>query len=350
MNILPKVHIPPFYFFHFLLCIFVFFYSSVIIAQQVDLPREIMEKAHCEEIVGPDGKIYSTFGEGRCPLGSKKNFGQQRYACPPGNVQSDYGCAVKRLDAINDTFDAARGALLAAGKAWAGKMYKEHSERLIKHSEMLVKDNYQSIDANDKFETQKIDEPEIGETQITAIGIPMLSKKVGYYTDCVVPHFDFVKKQVGGWTASTQSNAPLCKLKKYKKYIKEKFYYPTYWNVVSKNDAAPVSYPYRVTKKKNKYNLCQTAMGFNTGCSKGRSEDELSFKIGFVIDNDEPFKHLIYAGQFGEIYKFLIIENGNQTEYFVTDPSKDLEISGSLINIISVNEQFIEYKILKYFD
>ena len=89
----------------------IFLFGDQILSQS----SKIIENAHCEEIIGPDGKIYSTFGEGPCPYGSKKTYGQKIY-CPPGNVHRSYECASRRLDQINNTFDGLREGVVAIGQ------------------------------------------------------------------------------------------------------------------------------------------------------------------------------------------------------------------------------------------
>ena len=77
--------------------------------------------AHCEEVQGPDGKIYNTFGEGYCPPGTKRDT-------------RDY--SQKKLDSINNAFDSVRDAMLAKHKKGLIKDYKDNFE-FIRDTKMI---------------------------------------------------------------------------------------------------------------------------------------------------------------------------------------------------------------------
>ena len=89
------------------------FFSDAAFSQQI--PNSVKNTAHCEESY-IDGKWFHTFGEGRCPHGSKKSYSSRRYNCPSGNVQSSYECANQRLDDIVSAGKAAQDALVAIGQ------------------------------------------------------------------------------------------------------------------------------------------------------------------------------------------------------------------------------------------
>ena len=327
-----------------------FFLSVFLIGDQIlSQSSKIIENAHCEEITGPDGKTYSTFGEGSCPYGSKKTYGQRIY-CPSGNVNLPPECASKRFDAINNIFDNIYDGIIQIGEAWGQKIYKEHTERITKHNEMIVKDSYDSLAKEEKYIKKIISEPKGLDTYIQKVGIPMISKKGGYYADCIIPHFDFEKNIIGGWTHFIFKDQPICKLQKYSKYIKEKIYYPSRWNGSSKNNNPPVSNGYRLSIKENKFSLCHFAFGSAFACARKRNSEELSYKTGFVTDNDIPFAHIVYLGKFGDIFKFNLITNNGESEFNLLSSGSEINFNGAKVEIISLNKAFVEYRIINYFE
>ena len=330
-----------------LLFLGIFLFGDQILSQ----PSGILKNAHCEEITGPDGKIYSTFGEGPCPYGSKKTYGQKIY-CPPGNVHRSYECASRKLDQINNTFDGLREGVVAIGQAIGNKIAREHNERMAKHNEMVVKDSYKSIENEDKYKKFILNEPEGQDIYIQKVGIPLISKKGGYYSDCVVPHFDYEKSFMGMWTYYILKDQPICKLKKYSKYINEKIYYPAYWNgiTVPSNPNPPASSGYKVSERKEKYTICQYSLGMSGLCVRKKSSEDLSHKIGFVTDNDLPYAHIVYLGKFGDIFKFNLISNNEESEFYLANSGKVIDFKGAKLEIISLNENFAEYRIINYFN
>ena len=330
--------------------IFVFISSYVLAQDTNNIEKNYKEIAHCEEVIGLDGKVYNTFGDGPCPPGSKKRYGQKRYSCPPGNNHTSAACANQRLDDINKTFGAAQDALLALGQQWSDKLSKEALERISKHSEMIVDDSYQIITDDEKYKMLTISEPNNLDVIKMPIGQPLLSLKSGYYSDCAIPHFEVEMKKMGGWTMYINKDVPVCKLKKYARYIKENFYYAPYWNQVSSNqNTSPYSMPFKVTKKKDLYSICQTAMGMSAGCGKKKTSEEISFQTGFVTDNDLEFKHLVYIQKFGTILKFNLVTNNNSTEVFINEADKTLMLEDAEIEIIEATDTYIKYKIIKKF-
>jgi hypothetical protein len=316
-----------------------------------EIPQSVKNIAICEEVYTEGIGWTHTFGEGRCPAGSNRSYGQKKYSCSSGNNQSSYECATQRLDNINNAFGAAQDALLVAGKAWADKLTKQSLERIDRHSEMIVKEEYADIVDNQKYRLTTINEPRLNSAYTAEIGDPIIIYKSGYYSDCVIPHFDIAMKKAGGWTSLTVKDAPVCKLVKYERYIKENLYYPTYLNQISKNkNASPVSYPYKVTNKKGLYKMCQTSMGLNVGCAKKKDFEDFSFKTGFVSNSKEPYKYLVYAGIYGEMLKFNLITDKGSQELFFDKSSSFIEINGSKLEVIFVDDKIITYKTLNHFD
>ena len=163
-----------------------------------------------------------------------------------------------------------------------------------------------------KYNQKDLIEPEVGVISASSANQEVLSKRLGFYSDCVIPHFDHAVEKMGGWTMSAEKDSPLCKLK-----AKEKKYYPTYYNQVSSNNYPSTSYPYVIQKKRKGYRICLTAAGMKMGCAKNKKEDDFSYAVGFVSDNTLPSKSLLFRGKYGEILSFIYIEANSSEEIYV---------------------------------
>ena len=332
------------------LILFALLINTNYIFSQDDIQKNYKKIAQCEETI-VDGKLFHTFGEGPCPPGSKKRYGQKRYACPSGNTHNSLECANQRMDDINAAFGAAQDALLALGQQWSDKLSKQALERMSKHNEMIVDNSYTEISDDNKYKEITIVEPNNSEEHEAFVGESLISIKSGYYSDCVIPHFDVEMKKIGGWTMFIKKDIPVCKLIKFKRHIKEKFYYPPYWNQISSDPKiSPYSLPFKITEKKKGFTMCQTAMGMSAGCGKNKTNDEISFKTGYVVDNDLPYKHLVYMEKYGNILKFNFITNDQVKEIFINDTDSELSIGGAIIKILEVTDSSIKYNILESFN
>ena len=168
---------------------------------------------------------------------------------------------------------------------------------------------------------------------------------MGFYSDCVIPHFDHAVEKMGGWTMSAEKDSPLCKLK-----AKEKKYYPTYYNQVSSNNYPSTSYPYVIQKKRKGYRICLTAAGMKMGCAKNKKEDDFTYAVGFVSDNTLPSKSLLFRGKYGEILSFIYIEANSSEEIYVNlSKTKVLNHKNASIEILDSNNEEITFKVLAHF-
>lgn len=311
-----------------LLIVSFIFISTAIVAQKAEIPDSVKKAGTCEETYIGD-KWYHSWGEGRCPPGSNKSY------------SSD---ANKRLDAINDTFDAARGAVSAMGDALQAREAHKSNERIARYK-MRVNESFQGIKDKDKYNQKDLIEPEIGVISASYTNQEVLSKRLGFYSDCVIPHFDSAVEKMGGWTMFVEKDSPLCKLK-----AKEKKYYPTYYNQVSSNNYPPKAYPYLVQKKRNGYRICQTAALMKMGCVKNKKEDDFTYAVGFVSDNTLSSKSLVFRGKYGEILSFIYIEANSSEEIQVNlSRTKVLNHKNASIEILDSNNEEITFKVLAHF-
>ena len=327
-----------------LLMVSFIFFSSGIVAQKTEIPDSVKKAGTCEETyIKEEGKWFHTWGEGRCPPGSKKSY-SSKLNCPPGNVQTSYECANKRLDDINNTFDAARDALSSLGDAMAAREVRKSNERIARYR-MQVNESFQGTKDEDKYNQKELIEPAIGVISSSSANQEVLSKRLGFYSDCVIPHFDNAVKKFGGWTIYTQKDSPLCKLK-----AKDKKYYPTYYNQVSSNNYPSTSYPYVIQKKRKGYRICITAMGMKAGCAKNKKEDDFTYAVGFVSDNTLPSKSLLFKGKYGDILIFIYIEADFSEEVQMNlSQTKILNHKNASIEILDSSNEEITFEVLAHF-
>lgn len=325
-----------------LLIVSFIFISTAIVAQKTEIPDSVKKAGTCAERY-IDGKWFHTWGDGRCPPGTKNSY-SSRLNCPPGNVHTSLECANQRFDDINNTFDAARDALLSMGQALSERELRKSNERIARYR-MRVNESFQGIKDEDKYNQKDLIEPEIGVISASYKNQEVLSKRLGFYSDCVIPHFDNAVEKMGGVTMIVERDSPLCKLK-----AKEKKYYPTYYNQVYSNNNPSFSYPYSIQGKRKGYRICQTAMGMKMGCAKNKKEDDFSYAVGFVSDNTLPSKSILFRGRYGEILSFIYIEaNSSEEIYLNLSQTKVLNHKNASIEILDSNNEEITFKVLAHF-
>ena len=83
--------------------------SSLLVANNANTAEAVCTEVTVKDESGND-RIFSTFGEGRCPPGSKTSFGS--------SSKSDLDRSIDRLNEVNAPFVAANKALITFSKNW----------------------------------------------------------------------------------------------------------------------------------------------------------------------------------------------------------------------------------------
>ena len=306
--------------------------SSFLVANNANTAEAV-----CKEVIVEDGngnqRIFNTFGEGRCPPGSK----------------SDLVRSIERLNEIIAPFDAANKAIIAFSKTWNKQIDAEARKQVASTEIKLI--SYKVPDA-DKYVLRMNFEPRIGEELSRESGESVISGLTGYFSDCVIPHFSFEKNRIGGHLMSIKKDVPACK-----KASKNKIYTPPYLNSYTKSDDTVAVYDYKIKIKRNKYQICHHMMGFCNGSVKNLSEDDFSFVTGFVSNPFLAQKQFIYIGRYTNLISFIYRhKKDNQLTFdfekvdFDLTKSNILEHEGAKIEIISATESEVTFKVLSYFE
>jgi len=312
--------------------------SSFLVASDANTAEAVCVEVTVKDENGND-TIFSTFGEGRCAPGSKTSF----------NSKSDLDRSLDRLNAINAKFEALRQAQMTFSKIWNKKLDADARKQAASTEIKLISYEVPNID---KYVLRMNFEPKIGEEFSLNSGDSVISGSTGYFSDCVIPHFSFEEKRIGGSIHSIKKDVPACK-----KSSKDKNYSPPYLNIIQPYDGTGALYDYRIKIKRNKYQICHHMMGFSQGCVKNLSEDSFSFVTGFVSNPFLSQKQLIYIGRYTNLISFMYrYKEDNQSDFIVDkvdfDFSKSniLEYEEAKIEVINATESELTFKVLSYFE
>jgi len=312
--------------------------SSFLVASDANTAEAVCVEVTVKDENGND-TIFSTFGEGRCAPGSKTSF----------NSKSDLDRSLDRLNAINAKFEALRQAQMTFSKIWNKKLDADARKQAASTEIKLI--SYEVPNA-DKYVLRMNFEPKIGEEFSLDSGDSVFSGSMGYFSDCVIPHFSFEGKRMGGHLMSIKKDVPACK-----KASKNEIYSPPYLNSYTEITDTVALYDYKIKIKRNKYQICHHMMGFCQGSVKNLSKDSFSFVTGFVSNPFLSQKQFIYIGRYTNLISFIYRhKKDNQSDFIVNkvdfDLSKSniLEYEGAKIEIVNATESELTFKVLSYFE
>jgi len=267
-------------------------FASSVGAQTVN-GSNYRQYARCSETV-IDGKVYSTFGAGPCPPGTK-------YSPSYGSYENDM--AMRRTQGAVAALGQAQQSVLALGQAMADRMRQE--------SEQILRNKYIDLDVQDVdgmgplyVETQRVF-PRIEALSIAQAGGVIFSTQVGQYAECIVPAFSHEKKAMGGWTYSILSGEPACKIKK-----TDAAYTPMYANSISSLNGYQYVIPISSKERGGHFDVCLRNMGVSFACKKDVLANEIAFAVGFFGDRRLSKDVVSFAGVRGDSLLFLYRPGG----------------------------------------
>ena len=306
--------------------------SLNIFAQYSEIPDSIEKQALCiEHLI--DGKRYNSFGEGRCPPGSK----------------ADLDRALERMNQILTGLEANTGTPYDVVQNWNNRIDGKARYQVASTEIKTISYEVPNID---KYVLRMNFEPTIGEEFSLDSGDNVISGSTGYFSDCVIPHFSFEGKRMGGHLMSIKKDVPACK-----KASKNEIYSPPYLNSYTKLTDTVAVYDYKIKIKRNKYQICHHMMRSCQGSVKDLSEDDFSFVTGFVSNPFLSQKQLIYIGRYTNLISFIYrYKKDNQLKFkadkvdFDLTKSNILEHEGAKIEVINATESELTFKVLSYFE
>jgi hypothetical protein len=238
--------------------------------------------ATCKEVI-VDGKIYSSFGPGPCPPGSKYRSRFGSYSDP--NVQS-----MARTQAAVDAIGQLQQQLLAAAKAAVDRQAKEAA--------MTVADTFIDLEIDRVEATPTLYaqverlSPRPDANAIASLNEPLFETQSGYYAECIVPRFSNEDRGLGGWRYGISEGNPACK-----KSETDKVYSPIYINVESLLNGTKLIYPISVKGKKDRAQICLRSMGISFLCKEDVEPALLDRTIGFVGSYSRSKNVLYFRGK-----------------------------------------------------
>jgi len=284
-------------------------FASSVGAQTVN-GSNYRQYARCSEtIIG--GKVYSTFGPGPCPPGTK-------YSPSYGSYENDM--AMRRMENSVAGLGQAQQAVLALAQAMADRMRQE-SEEILRNKYIDLDVQYLDSMGPLYVETKRVF-PRIEVLSIAQAGGVIFSTQVGEYAECIVPDFSNEKKAMGGWTYSILAGESACKVKK-----DDVAYTPIYANTISSASSDRYVNRISVKAKGDAFDVCLRNMGTSFACRKGVSVSEIAFIVGFFGDRRQVTDVVSFVGVRGDSLLFLYRPGGFPDQ---SRPDRVVEVTANL--------------------
>lgn len=298
---------------------------ATIFAQDIN-SKNYKSAASCVEKT-INGQIFSTFGEGPCPAGSRR-----------------------ARDVNSQQLEAAQGAVNALGSAQQALLNWGTARFAQKHLESIeILSNYFYLDPGARqmapYTVVRVDVPFGGRAAAGEVGDVLIQSYEGMYSECLSPKSDFTK-EVMGWAHEIRSGHFSCRLSN-----TDEGFTPLYFNYKkikeSKNAPNIFVYPQYLKEKNGNYSLCLRDMGVTFGCWKDLSFTDIVLSNQFVgrIGSESP--RLVYLGLKGGMLTFRGYKNSEkavgQFEDLSIDPSstKNLSFDGLEIEVLYYSENDI---------
>ncbi len=224
--------------------------------------------AVCEE-VEMGGRWFNTFGEGRCPPGSRRHAGG-------GDINAQN---MRRLERQVQALDAAQQALLAAGSGAAraiGERYQaESDQRAATYAYHLIVTS-EPIDPVPLYAPQEFLFPPEGTVFRSTSGSPIITTSDGFYSNCFIS-LDSGSASYMGAHHRLNADQLACKLKS-----QDRAFSPLYLNYSHPASNYITSLGQTVTRRDDGWQVCYRIQGANMGCINTIPFDRLFETTGIV--------------------------------------------------------------------
>lgn len=221
--------------------------------------------AVCEEVL-VQGRWFHSFGEGRCPPGSRRAPRAANRGVEDVNARS-----LMRMDAQVQALASAQQSLISAGRAISERYQNESDARLATYAYHFAE---QASVAN-LYSAQEFLFPLKGNTVYAQLGDPILTASNGFYSSCFVPLEDGVATQIGGHRHNVRRGELTCKLKE-----RDRAFTPLYSNYSF--SGGDMSMGQTLDRKDGLYTICYRSMGVNAMCVRGIPADKVIETTGIV--------------------------------------------------------------------
>lgn len=280
-----------------------------------------------EELIA--GRWFHTFGEGRCPPGSRRELPTTRANSGDPNVQT-MRTTERKVQALTDM----QQSLLALGKK-IGERYKAESD---KRAETY---NYhplidETIDTDQLYSARKIAFPLPGTLIYARRGDPIMTTSDGFTSACFVSLQEGEAKQIGGHRHHVVPGELVCKLKP-----DDKAYTPLYANYISSN--GEMSMGQALVLKDGSYKICYRNMGMNAMCVKDVPMEKVIETVG-LVELQNTSKEVAHFNRLEDGKLFVVSTSGDSNEtdlVFDLNVSKEFAIDGLEFEVLEASAEEI---------
>lgn len=293
---------------------------SVAGAQTVD-QSNYRRYASCDE-VQIEGRWFNTFGEGRCPPGSRRSSPAR--TAGQSNVNSE---TMRQTEASVAALGAMQQSLLRLGRA-IGQAYQKASDKRAATFAYHLHNDSAGMPPGELYTSRKVTFPLNGTVVIARVNDPILTESEGFFSECFIPLQGGEAKQIGGHRHTIQTGELTCKLKQ-----KDAAFTPLYNNYSFSGGA--MSMGQTVKLKGETYQLCYRNMGMNAMCINDIPQDKMVQTLGFVEMKETAQSLAIFKGSAGE--KISLEEVGN-VKTFDMNSSRLIEIRGVEFEVLEYND------------
>jgi hypothetical protein len=282
--------------------------------------------AVCDDVL-IDGKWYSTFGEGRCPVGSRR----------PARRSSDPNQqALQSMTAQVAALQSAQQSLVTAGAAIGARMMAS-ANALIEAYEFNV---LGSDTGEPRYVTRTRLFPEIGAVSMARLGEAILISATGFDGDCIVPnfsvtHLDFTTEH------AVVEGAVACKIKE-----NDRAFTPLYVNSTNRLDRNnAMMMPWDLVRRRDgSVSLCLRSLGFNTACTPARDAASVSSVRAFITERGNKVPKATLNSLEGSHLSFTALGAANDVITIDADTSSRFVIEGHEFEVMGRAEDALVYR------
>jgi hypothetical protein len=225
--------------------------------------------AVCEE-VQVRGRWFNTFGEGRCPPGSRR-------AASSSSGQNDVNARnQRRVESSVQALQNAQQGVLSLGRAIGDRMLAASERKRNSFSYHLVADS-ENPPAQGLYKRQEQVFPLAGTIVHARAGEPIMVASEAFYSDCFISLEGGSARQIGGHRHTVQDGELVCKLQE-----RDRAYTPLYLNYSFSGGESSMGQD--LEQKGDTYRICYRNMGTNAMCIKDIPLDRVIKNIGIVED------------------------------------------------------------------
>lgn len=289
--------------------------------------------AVCDEVL-VEGRWFNTFGEGRCPPGSRRSTAP-RPAQRGADVNSQN---MRRMEGQVQALGQAQESVLAAGRAIQERYQAESDQRAMTYAYHLTGDDQPGAGAS-LYAPREFLFPTEGRLVHAFAGDPLLTVSEGFYSQCFVPLEDGLATQFPGHRHTVRSGELTCKLEE-----RDRAYTPLYPNY-SASGGTEMSMGQTLDKKDDLYTICYRSMGMNAMCIRRIAPDKIVETTGIVQLVPSSRNAAVFEGvRDGQLQVRVVPDASGQVPELITfdlSSSRVVQLLGATFEVLEFNDDEI---------